>query len=127
MVPEELRYTEKHAWVLRTAENGARAGITDHAQEQLGAVVSAHLPRAGDALTAGQPTGQVKSTAAAFDLYAPVSGTVVAVNDDVAARPETVNDDPYGEGWLVEIDLTNTGELDNLLDASAYQDLTSQG
>ncbi|MCX0241981.1 glycine cleavage system protein GcvH [Streptomyces drozdowiczii] len=127
MIPEELRYTEKHVWVLRTAENGVRAGITDYAQEQLGAVVSAHLPRAGDALAAGQCMGQVKSTVAAFDLYAPVSGTVVAVNDDVAARPETVNDDPYGEGWLVEIDLTNVGELGNLLDASAYQDLTGRG
>ncbi|MFJ3088279.1 glycine cleavage system protein GcvH [Streptomyces sp. NPDC086838] len=127
MIPEELRYTEKHVWVLRTAENGVRAGITDHAQERLGAVVSAHLPRAGDALTEGQHVGQVKSTVAAFDLYAPVSGTVVAVNDELTVSPETANNDPYGEGWLVEIDLTNTGGLDNLLDAAAYQDITSRG
>ncbi|MGW4725441.1 glycine cleavage system protein GcvH [Streptomyces sp. NPDC004291] len=127
MVPEELQYTEKHAWALRTGKDGARIGITDDAQEQLGAVVSVQLPQAGDVLTAGQRMGQVKFTQAAFDIYAPLSGKVVAVNDELAANPGTVNDDPYGDGWLVEIDLTDAGELDDLLDPAAYQELTDQG
>ncbi len=113
--------------MLRTGKDGARIGITDGAQEQLGAVVSVQLPQVGDVLTAGQRMGQVKSTQAAFDVYAPLSGKVVAVNDELAANPGTVNDDPYGDGWLVEIDLTDAGELDGLLDPAAYQELTDQG
>ncbi|WP_234323330.1 glycine cleavage system protein GcvH [Streptomyces bikiniensis] len=127
MIPEELRYTEKHAWVLRTGEERVRVGITDDAQERLGAIVSVQLPRVGDVLTAGQRMGQVKSTQAAFDVYAPLAGKVVAVNDELAATPGEINEDPYGLGWLVEIDLTDVGELDNLLDPAAYQELASQG
>ncbi|MEV7673012.1 glycine cleavage system protein GcvH [Streptomyces sp. NPDC088752] len=127
MVPEELQYTEKHVWVLRTGEDEVRVGITDNAQDQLGTVVSAHLPRVGEDLITGQGMGQVKSAEAAFDLYAPLSGKVAALNDELASNPGAVNDDPYGEGWLVAIDLTDTGELDNLLDASTYERLVYQG
>ncbi|MFD5110100.1 glycine cleavage system protein GcvH [Streptomyces cinereoruber] len=126
MIPEELQYTEKHVWVLRTGEEEVRVGITDIAQDRLGAVVSAHLPRVGDVLTVVQGMGQVKSAGAAFDVHAPLSGKVVAVNDELASNPEMANEDPYGEGWLVALDLTDTGELDDLLDASAYQELVNQ-
>ncbi|RSS34040.1 glycine cleavage system protein GcvH [Streptomyces sp. WAC08241] len=127
MVPEELKYTEKHVWVLRTGEDEVRVGITDNAQDRLGTVVSAHLPRVGEIFTTGQGMGQVKSAAAAFDVYVPLSGKVVAVNDELVSNPGAANEDPYGEGWLVAIDLTDTGELDDLLDASAYERLVDQG
>ncbi|MGA4980273.1 glycine cleavage system protein H [Streptomyces cinereoruber] len=113
--------------MLRTGESEVRVGITDNAQDRLGAVVSAHLPRVGEVLTVGQGMGQVKSTGAALAVYATLSGKVVAVNDELASNPEAVNGDPYGEGWLVAVDLTNRAELDNLLDASAYQELVYRG
>ncbi|KOX35888.1 hypothetical protein ADL06_05605 [Streptomyces sp. NRRL F-6491] len=122
-----MKYTENHVWVLRTGEEEARIGITDNAQGRLGAVVSAHLPRVGEILAVGQGMGQVKSAGAAFDVYAPLSGKVVAVNDELALNSGAVNDDPYGEGWLVAIDLTDTGEPVDLLGAVTYERLVHQG
>lgn len=127
MVPEEPKYTEEHEWVLRISDSRVRIGLTDHAQSQLGDIVFVQLLEAGDTLTAGQPLGQVESTKAASDISAPLAGTVVAVNDELDSSPETVNDDCYGDGRLLEIDLDDVAELDGLLDAAEYTDLIGRG
>ena len=123
-IPEELRYTEEHEWV-RPGEDDLEVGITDHAQEQLGDVVFVDLPPAGSAVAAGEAFGEIESTKSVSDLYAPVSGTVTAVNDELEDRPDLCNTDPYGAGWLVRIEPDDTGALEDLLDAAAYRDLTS--
>ncbi|MFD1572389.1 glycine cleavage system protein GcvH [Halorubrum laminariae] len=118
-VPDELRYLESHEWT--TADGGTvRIGVSDFAQDELGDVVFVELPDVGDTVTAGEAFGVVESIKAVSDLYAPVSGEVVAVNEELFDRPELVNDDPYGDGWLLEVDLD--GESDELLDADAYRD-----
>lgn len=123
-IPEDLRYTEEHEWV-RTADGNVVVGITDHAQEQLGDVVYVDLPPQGAAVTAGEPFGEVESTKSVSDLYAPVSGTVSARNEELQDRPELCNTDPYGEGWLVRIQPDDGDAGDSLLDATAYRDLIS--
>ena len=122
-IPEELRYTEEHEWV-RSADGEVEVGITDHAQEQLGDVVFVDLPPAGTAVTAGEAFGEVESTKSVSDLYAPLSGTITAANDELADRPDLCNTDPYGAGWLVRIEPDDAGAVDELLDAAAYRDLT---
>lgn len=123
-IPEDLRYTEEHEWV-RTAGDDVEVGITDHAQEQLGDVVFVDLPPAGTAVEAGEAFGEVESTKSVSDLYAPVSGTVTASNEDLSDRPELCNTDPYGAGWLVRIQPDDAAAVDGLLDAAAYGDLIS--
>lgn len=123
-IPAELRYTVEHEWVHRTSEDTVRVGITDFAQDSLGDVVFVQLPEVGTAVTAGESFGEVESTKSVSDLYAPLSATVVAVNAELDAKPELVNSDPYGQGWLLELraggDTLDTG-LAGLLDADAYR------
>ncbi|CAL9388557.1 Glycine cleavage system H protein [Actinosynnema sp. ALI-1.44] len=127
VIPEELKYTEEHEWVLRTGEDTVRVGITDYAQEQLGEVVFVQLPELGEQVGAGQTLGEVESTKSVSDIYAPLAGEVVARNDSLDQQPELINSDPYGEGWIVELRLTDPGAVDDLLDAAAYQEIAEQG
>ena len=122
----ELRYTAEHEWVRLNDSGTVTFGITDFAQEALGDIVYISLPAVGHALTAGQPYGEVESTKSVSDLYAPIEGQVLSVNDAATANPETVNADPYGSGWLVEVQPANAGDLDSLLTAADYEALTRQ-
>ena len=123
MYPEELKYTSEHEWVRTPggAEGTVRIGITHYAQEALGDIVFVSLPEAGTAVDAGQALGEVESTKSVSDIYAPVAGEVVARNDELTASPELINTDPYGQGWLVEIKVTDAASLDALLDAGGYE------
>lgn len=125
MIPEDLRYTDAHEWVRDLGDGVVRIGITDHAQSQLGDVVFVQLPAVGDEVTAGSAVGEVESTKSVSDIYAPVSGTVVAVNDQLEANPELINSGPYEAGWMLEVRLADAagGIPGDLLDASAYRDL----
>lgn len=119
--PDELYYLETHEWVQ--LENGtARIGITDFAQDELGDIVFVELPGVGETTERGEPFGVIESIKAVSDLYAPLSGEVTATNDALADAPELVNDDPYGDGWMIDISVTDESELDSLLDASTYDD-----
>ena len=118
-VPEGLRYSKDHEWA-RLEDGRVRMGITDYAQDALGDVVFVQLPAVGDAVAAGSAVGEVESTKSVSDIYAPVSGTIVAVNDALGESPQLLNDDPYGEGWICEIAVGDPTEYEALLDASAY-------
>ncbi|WP_436931446.1 glycine cleavage system protein GcvH [Halosimplex halobium] len=120
-VPDDLRYLDSHEWA-RVDDGSARIGISEFAQDELGDVVFVDLPDEGEEVAAGEDFGVVESIKAVSDIYAPVSGTVTAVNDDLADRPELVNEDPYGDGWLIEVDLDDESELDDLLSADEYRD-----
>jgi glycine cleavage system H protein len=121
--PQDLRYTAEHEWV-RVGSNGvARVGITSFAQDALGDVVYVSLPSVGDAVGAGDSCGEVESTKSVSDLYAPVSGDIVAVNETLDSAPELVNTDPYGEGWMYDVKLAEAGATDSLLDLEAYRAL----
>lgn len=128
-VPAELRYTAEHEWVRRAGDTTVRVGITDYAQAQLGDVVFVQLPDPGAEAVSGAAMGEVESTKSVSDLFAPLAGTVSAVNEALDADPELVNSDPYGAGWLVEIEVTDTATLDAalaaMLDAQGYQALTA--
>lgn len=124
MVPETLRYTAEHEWISATDGGRARVGITHHAQDALGDIVFLQLPEVGTEVTAGDPVGEVESTKSVSEIYAPVSGTVVAVNEAVTETPEVVNQDPYGEGWLFELTPADPAAIENLLDAAGYRKLT---
>lgn len=123
--PEDLRYTEEHEWVLRTEPTRVRVGITDYAQSQLGDVVFVQLPETGLEITAGDSVAEVESTKSVSDIYAPLSAKVIAVNQDLETTPELLNSDPYGEGWLFELEVGDAAALDSglgeLLDAAGYQ------
>jgi glycine cleavage system H protein len=121
VIPEDLKYTAEHEWV-RSEGSRVRVGITHYAQDALGDIVFVSLPEVGATVTAGQSFGEVESTKSVSEIYAPVSGEVVARNEQLDGRPDLLNQDPYGEGWLVEIEAT--GEASDLLDASAYKSLT---
>ena len=123
-IPEDLRYTEEHEWV-RVDGDAVVVGITDHAQEQLGDVVYVDLPPSGASVEAGASFGEVESTKSVSDLFAPVAGTIEARNDELEDRPELLNEDPYGAGWLVRLTPTDPSAVEGLLDAAAYGDLTS--
>ena len=125
-VPEDLRYTAEHEWV-RLLESGdkVRVGITDFAQDALGDVVYVDLPTVGDAVTASDSFGEIESAKSVSEMYAPVSGTITTVNEALADQPELVNEDPYGEGWLCEIEMSDAADLDAMMmDAAAYTALT---
>ena len=133
MPTEDLRYTAEHEWIAVRGSGGEavlRVGITDYAQEALGDVVFVTLPAVGTEVTAGQAFGEVESTKSVSDVYAPVAGTISAVNDQLEASPETVNADPLGEGWLVEIapagGVEQALQSDGLLDAEGYRALVAQ-
>ncbi len=120
-VPDDCRYLESHEWV-RTEDGVATVGISDFAQDELGDVVFVELPAEGDELRKGEDFGVVESIKAVSDVYAPISGTVTAVNEALENEPELLNEDPYGEGWLVEVEPADDGELDDLLSPEAYRD-----
>ena len=121
MYPDDLKYTAEHEW----ARPGpvVRVGITHYAQEALGDVVFVSLPAVGDEVAAGQPCGEVESTKSVSDVYAPVSGRVSARNERLDTQPELVNTDPYGDGWMIDIEVADAAAADGLLDANAYQAL----
>jgi len=125
MYPEDLKYTSEHEWVRSPGETegAVRVGITHYAQDALGDIVYVSLPEIGDQVTAGSTCGELESTKSVSDVYAPVSGEVVARNEALDATPELVNSDPYAGGWLFEVALSDPAELDGLLDAAAYQGL----
>ncbi|HEX5400988.1 MAG TPA: glycine cleavage system protein GcvH [Pseudonocardiaceae bacterium] len=127
MVPEELKYTQEHEWVVRTGPDTVRVGITDYAQEQLGDVVFVQLPEQGEQVTAGQAIGEVESTKSVSDIFSPLDGEIVARNESLDSQAELVNSDPYGEGWMIDIRVTDPSTVDELLGAEAYQKLTEQG
>jgi glycine cleavage system H protein len=124
--PEELRYTKEHEWV-RTEGARARVGITDFAQDALGDVVYVDLPEAGARVEAAQPFGEVESTKSVSDVYAPVAGTIAERNPLVDDRPELVNEQPYGDGWLVVLDPDDPAAVEDLLDAAAYRAFVEEG
>lgn len=120
-VPAELKYTKEHEWVGQlTADGTVRIGVTDHAQDALGDVVYVDLPEVGDALEADATFGEIESTKSVSDLFAPISGEVVAVNAELEGSPEIVNSDPYGEGWLIEVRPDNAADIEGLLSSEDY-------
>jgi glycine cleavage system H protein len=121
-VPADLKYTDSHEWVRDNSDGTVTVGITDHAQDALGDLVFVELPEMGKALAAKDACAVVESVKAASDIYAPVAGEVVAVNEALDGAPETINSDPYGEGWIFQLKLTDDAAA-NLLDADAYQQL----
>ncbi len=125
-IPQELRYSKEHEWV-RVEGNKATVGITDFAQHELGDVVFVELPAAGAAVTADKQFAVVESVKAVSDIFAPVSGTVTAVNDALTDAPETINGDPYGAGWIAVIEMSDSGELAALLDSAGYEKHTAEG
>jgi glycine cleavage system H protein len=124
VVPDDLKYTAEHEWVRVTdGTNTVRVGITDYAQEALGDVVYVSLPEVGANVEKGASVGEIESTKSVSDLYAPLSGTVSARNENLDGQPELINSDPYGEGWVLEIDLSDQDQTADLLDAAAYSTL----
>lgn len=124
-VPEDLRYSSEHEWARRLDEGSrVRVGITDFAQDSLGDVVYVDLPAVGASVSANEAVGELESTKSVSEMYAPVSGTVTAINEALADSPQLLNDDPYGDGWLCEIEMSDPAELDALLDAAGYTALT---
>jgi glycine cleavage system H protein len=118
-VPDQLRYSSDHEWVSRDGDV-VRVGITDYAQDALGDVVFVQVPAVGDVVKCGDSFGEVESTKSVSDVYAPVGGTVVDVNEALAESPQVLNEDPYGDGWICTIRMSDPAEFDALLDAAAY-------
>jgi glycine cleavage system H protein len=123
-IPDDLRYSVEHEWV-RVEGTVARVGITDYAQDALGDIVYVELPAVGSAVEAGGPLGEVESTKSVSEIYAPVAGTITTVNDGLTGAPERINQDPYGEGWICELEVSDGAVLEALLDPAAYRDLTA--
>ncbi|HEV8296244.1 MAG TPA: glycine cleavage system protein GcvH [Acidimicrobiales bacterium] len=122
-VPPDLRYSKDHEWARLEDDGRVRVGITDYAQDALGDVVFVELPAVGTHVVLGGSFGEVESTKSVSELYAPITGTVVEVNDDLSDAPERLNDDPYGDGWICVIEPDDAGQLAVLLDAEAYREL----
>ena len=123
-IPPELRYSSDHEWV-RVEDGRARIGITDFAQDNLGDVVYVQMPELGNAVGSGDSVSEVESTKSVSDIYAPVAGTITEVNTQLEAQPELLNSDPYGEGWICVIELSDPAQVDGMLDADAYRALIS--
>ncbi|MGW4722883.1 glycine cleavage system protein GcvH [Streptomyces sp. NPDC004291] len=124
--PENLKYTKDHEWVETRDGGRVRVGITDFAQRQLGDIVFVETPKAGEGLKAGEPVGNLESVKAVSELYAPLSGRVLAVNGDLDADPDLINNDPYGDGWILEIEPADTKALDGLLSAAQYEEYIAE-
>lgn len=124
-IPTNLRYAESHEWVLDNGDGTVTIGISDHAQQALGDVVFVELPEVGRTLAVGDEVGVIESVKAASDLVAPVAGEILAVNEALEDAPETLNESPYEEGWLMKVRLDDPSALDDLLDADAYQALAA--
>ena len=122
-VPEDLHYSKDHEWV-RVEGDQAIIGITDYAQNSLGDVVYVELPKAGDEFAANEPFGSVESVKAVSEVFTPIAGAVVQINETLADEPEIVNTDPYGKGWMIRLKMANSGEVDSLLTAAEYEDFT---
>ena len=125
-LPANLKYTKSHEWIRVEDDGTLTIGVTDHAQEALGDIVFLELPEAGRALSAGEACAVIESVKAASDIYSPVSGEILAINEELEGSPELVNSDPYGAGWLFRIKLDDAGELANLLDAEGYQNVVDE-
>ena len=125
MTPDDLLYTKEHEW-LRIAAAGGTVGITDHAQEELGDIVYVELPKVGTKFDSGETFGSVESVKAVSELYIPVSGEVIEVNEELGSAPERINDDPYGNGWMIRIRLLNKNETADLMSAEQYDEYTSE-
>jgi len=125
-IPEDLQYAQNHEWVQRQDDGTIRVGISDFAQDALGDVVFVDLPDIGRDLGSGEPFGEIESTKSVSDLYSPTNGEVVAVNEELEDRPELVNQDPYGEGWMIVLRPTPDAALDHLMDATAYADYAAE-
>ena len=125
LVPENLRYTKEHEWISELSSTKFRVGITDYAQSALGDIVYIQLPKSGTEVKANSVCGEVESTKSVTEIYAPISGKVVAVNNNLDSNPETINSDPYGEGWMVEIEISATKLEETLLSPQEYQKLTA--
>jgi len=123
-VPDELRYSSDHEWA-QLRDDVVRVGITDYAQDALGDVVFVDLPKVGNAVAVGDSIGEVESTKSVSEIYSPVSGTIVAVNEVLSKSPETINADPYDAGWICDIEVKESGGYELLLDASGYRELTN--
>ncbi len=124
-IPEDLRYTREHEWARRKG-TAVVVGITDFAQDQLGDVVYVELPDVGDAVKKGESFGVVESTKAVSELFSPVTGKVIEVNDPLGDAPETINDDPYEEGWMIVVEPSDSKELESLMDAKAYRSFVEE-
>jgi glycine cleavage system H protein len=122
-VPEDLHYSKDHEWV-RVEGDQAIIGITDYAQNSLGDVVYVELPKAGDKFSGNEPFGSVESVKAVSEVFTPIAGAVVSINESLADEPEKVNSDPYGDGWMIRLRMDNPGEVDSLLSAAEYEDFT---
>ncbi|UCD85624.1 MAG: glycine cleavage system protein GcvH [Deltaproteobacteria bacterium] len=120
MESEDLKFNEDHIWVKVSAKKG-KIGISDYAQSELGEILFIDLPIVGDTIEKDEPFGEVESSKTVSEIIAPVSGTIIGVNEELETNPSIVNDDPYGEGWLIEVELTKPGELDSLLDLGEYE------
>ena len=125
MFPDDLRYTSKHEWVRQGAGSTVRVGITDYATEALGDVVYVSLPQIGEEVAVDDACAEVESTKSVSDVYSPATGVVTAVNELLNSSPETINSDPYGDGWIFELELSEAGEVEDLLDSDAYEELVS--
>lgn len=125
-VPKELRYSKEHEWVETLEDNKVRIGITDFAQDQLGDIVFVELPEAGQELAAEESFDSVESVKTVSELYAPVSGKVLEVNSGLEDSPENVNESPYGDGWMIVLEMSDPSELEKLLDASQYEAMVSE-
>ncbi|MGH3732883.1 MAG: glycine cleavage system protein GcvH [Acidimicrobiales bacterium] len=123
-IPPELRYSSDHEWA-RVDDSRVRVGITDYAQDALGDVVFVDLPKVGTGVSVGGVLGEVESTKSVSEIYAPVSGTISSINESLKSSPELVNSDPYGDGWICEISTSSQSDYDALLDAAAYEALTT--
>ena len=122
-IPDDLHYSKDHEWVRVEGEE-AVIGITDYAQDSLGDVVYVELPKAGDEFAANESFGSVESVKAVSEVFSPVSGEIVGTNETLADAPEKVNADPYGEGWMIRVQMSNAGEVDSMLTAAEYEDFT---
>jgi glycine cleavage system H protein len=119
-VPDDRRYTEEHEWALLTPDGPVRLGITEYAQDALGDIVYVELPQVGDAFDSGATLAEVESTKSVADVYAPLAGSVTAINEALVDQPELINSDPYGDGWFVELQVSDASVLEGMLDAAAY-------
>jgi glycine cleavage system H protein len=124
-IPSQLRYTKEHEWVEQTSDGKFRIGITDFAQAALGDIVYIQLPKVGDQVAQGKVCGEVESTKSVSEIYAPLTGKIVLVNTELDATPEILNSDPYGAGWIIEVEVSEPSQLDSLLSPTDYQALIS--
>jgi glycine cleavage system H protein len=122
-IPDDLHYSKDHEWV-RVDGNVAIVGITDYAQDSLGDVVYVELPKVGDDFAANESFGSVESVKAVSEVFSPISGEIVGINETLADTPEKVNQDPYGDGWMIRVQMSNAGEVDSMLTAAEYEDFT---